>query len=60
MEVYNGHTDSFNLSGVPDAQQRENHMLIVDEIGLSVLNTLAFAARTLGLSDLHREIMEGY
>jgi hypothetical protein len=57
MEVYNGNTRDFNLRGVPSVAQRDMRMQYVDVAAISVLHAAAFIAQTLGLTELHREIM---
>ena len=57
MEVYNGSARDFNLEGVPSLQQRQMRMEHVEVCAISVVHAGAFVARTLGLSDLDREIM---
>lgn len=58
MEVYNGHTRDFNLRGVPSPAQHDGQMQHVDLAANSVLDAAAFIARTLGLTELQREIRE--
>jgi len=58
MEVYNGQTCNFNLRGVPSVAQRDMRMQHVDLAAISVLHAATFIAQTLGLTELHREIMQ--
>jgi len=58
MEVYNGSTRDFNLAGVPSREQRQMRMAHVVLAGNSVLHAAAFVAGTLGLDELHREIIQ--
>jgi hypothetical protein len=59
LEVYNGATHSFNLTGVPSARQGQKRMLHVVESAKSVMHAAAFTAHTLGLADeLYREIRQ--
>jgi hypothetical protein len=58
MEMYNGGTKSFNLSGVPSQQQRRMRMAHVEEATKIVANTTAITAAAFGLNDLYREILE--
>jgi hypothetical protein len=58
MEVYEGKSCNFNLSGVPSVQQRQMQMEHVEVAAESVLHAAAFIADTLGLKDLHRDIMQ--
>jgi hypothetical protein len=57
MEVYEGKSRDFNLAGVPSAQQRQKRMEYVELAAESVLHAAAFIAQTLGLKDLHHEIV---
>ena len=59
MEIYNGGTDDFNLTGVPSIQQRQMRMEHVELAANSVLNAAAFVAETLGLKDLCRDMVQG-
>jgi hypothetical protein len=56
MEVYNGSTHDFNLSGVPSIRQRQMRMEHVELAAGAVLHAAVFIAHTLGLNDLYREI----
>lgn len=56
MEVYNGVTRDFNLTGVPSSHQRQMRMEHVELAASSVLHAAAFIAHTLGLKDLHHDI----
>jgi hypothetical protein len=58
MEVYNGGTHDFNLRGVPSVAQRDMRLEHAEVAATSVLHAAAFIAQTLGLTELHREIME--
>lgn len=60
MEIYGGTFPnlSFNVAGVPSVQQREWRMQLVEQAYLSVLYALAFIAQSLGLRDLHTEILQ--
>jgi hypothetical protein len=58
MEVYNGGDLDFNLSGVPNAERRSIWMQHVDLSATTVLHAAAFLARTLGLTELHHEMMQ--
>ncbi len=58
MEVYNGGTRDFNLTGVPSSQQRQMRMEHVELAAGSVLHAAAFIALALGLKDLHRDIAQ--
>jgi len=60
MEVYNGHSHDFNLTGVPSVQQRQMRMEHVELAANSVLHATAFAAHTLGLRDLHHDIVQSW
>ena len=57
MEVYNGSTGDFNLAGVPSMQQRQMRMEHVELATSSTLEAAAFIAQTLGLKNLHHEIL---
>lgn len=57
MEVYNGTAFDFNVKGVPSLAQRETRMQYVELAAISVLHAAAFIAQTLGLTELHHEIM---
>jgi hypothetical protein len=58
MEVYNGSTCDFNLSGVPSVRQREMRWQLVEAAAISLLNVATFVAQTLGLIELQREFMK--
>ena len=58
MEVYNGGASDFNLSGVPSVRRRSMWMQHVDVSANSVLHAAAFLAQTLGLTELHRDMMQ--
>jgi hypothetical protein len=58
MEIYNGSTRDFNLAGVPSSQQRQMRMEHVELAANSVLHAAAFIAHTLGLKDLHHDIVQ--
>ena len=60
MQMYGGALSSqtFNISGIPSQQQKEAHMELVEEAYKSLLWTLAHAADTFGVKDIHREIIE--
>lgn len=58
MEVYNGQALDFNVKGVPSIAQREMRMQHIEAAAISVLHAAAFIARTLGLTELYREIMQ--
>ena len=60
MEVYNGATADFNLSGVPYIQQRQMRVEHVELAETSLLHAAAFAARTLGLRDLHHDFVQSW
>jgi len=60
MEVYNGSTCDFNLAGVPSIQQRQMRMEHVELAANSVLHACAFLAHTLGLKDLHHDIVQSW
>jgi hypothetical protein len=57
-EVASGSTRDFNLRGVPSDAQRDMQMRHVDVAVISVLHAAALIARTLGLTEVHREIMQ--
>ena len=57
MEVYEGKSRDFNLAGVPSVQQRQMRMEHVEVAAESVLHAAAYIAQTLGLKELHREIV---
>jgi hypothetical protein len=58
MEVYEGKSRNFNLSGVPSVQQRQMRMEHVEVAAESVLHATAFIADTLRLKHLHRDILQ--
>ena len=58
MEVYNGKTRDFNLSGVPSMQQRQMRMEHVELAASAVLRAAEFIADTLDLKDLHHDILQ--
>ncbi len=60
MEIYNGDTCDFNLAGVPSIQQCQMRMEHVEHAASSVLHAAAFAAYTLGLKDLHHDIVQAW
>lgn len=60
MEVYNGATRDFNLAGVPSIQQRRLRMEHIELATNSILHAAAFVAHTLGLKDLHRDIVKSW
>jgi hypothetical protein len=51
MEVYNGATYNFNLSGVPSVRERQMRMEHVELAANSVLHAAAFLSDTLGMTD---------
>jgi hypothetical protein len=58
LEVYEGNTRKFNLTGVPSVKQRQMRMEHVELAAHSVLHAAAFIAHTLGLKDLHGDIAQ--
>jgi hypothetical protein len=60
MDTFNGMTRDFNLAGVPDIEQRQMRMEHVELAASAVLHTAAHIARTLGLNDLFREIVQSW
>lgn len=60
MEVYNGRTDDFNLSGVPSPLEQQKRTLHVEQAAYSVLNAAAFAAAVLGLQNLCHDIVQSW
>jgi hypothetical protein len=60
MEVYNGGTCDFNLSGVPSPPQRQMRITHVVLAANSVLHAAAFVAHTLGMADLHDHIVHEF
>ena len=60
MEIYNGATCSFNLAGVPSMKQRAIRREAVGLAANSMLHAAAFIARTVHLTNLHREIVESW
>jgi hypothetical protein len=60
MEIYNGSTLHFSLAGVSSIQQRKMRMEAVELSANSVLHATAFIAHTLGLKDLHRDIVQSW
>ena len=60
MQIYGGVQPdiSFNLAGVPSAQQREMHMQLVEQAYFSTLYSLGFIAHTFGLNELYREVVQ--
>lgn len=60
MQVYGGVTPnlSFNIAGVPSVQQREMHMQLVKEASRSVLFSIGYIAKRLGLHGLHQEVLD--
>jgi hypothetical protein len=60
MEVYGGSVPDFNITGVPSLQQRQIRMEHVDLAGNGVLHAAAFIAHTLGLKDLHHDIVRSW
>jgi hypothetical protein len=57
MEVYNGHTQNFNLRGVPEDGQREKWHPYLDVMANNVLLAAAFIAQTLEMNDYHSQLM---
>jgi hypothetical protein len=49
---------SFNVSGIPSQTQRDMHMQLVEAAHDSLLYEMAYVAKTFGLHDLHREIVQ--
>jgi hypothetical protein len=60
MEIYNGATDNFNIAGVPSETQRQMRMEHTDLAAERVLHAAAFVAHTLGLKDLHHDIVQSW
>ncbi|TLY19324.1 MAG: hypothetical protein E6K66_11085 [Nitrospirae bacterium] len=60
MEIYGGTYPnlSFNVAGVPSVKQIEWRMQLVEQAYLSVFYALASIAQSLGLRDLHTEILQ--
>lgn len=58
MEVYEGKSCNFNLSGVPSVQQRQIRMEHVEVAAELILHAAAFIPDTLGLNELHRDIVQ--
>jgi len=60
MQMYGGSEDlrSFNVSGIPSQTQRDMHMQLVEAAHDSLLYEMAYVAKTFGLHDLHREIVQ--
>lgn len=60
METYNGAARDFNLAGVASVQQRQMRMQHVKRAANSVLHAAAFVAHTVGLNELHSEIVQNW
>jgi hypothetical protein len=60
MEVYNGGTCDFNLSGVPSPRQRQTRKAHIILAANSVLHAAAFIAHILGMADLHYDIFQEF
>jgi hypothetical protein len=58
MEVYNGSTYIFNLSGVPSITERQMRMEHVELAANSVLHAAAFISDTLGVTDFPLTLRE--
>ncbi len=58
MEVYNGYSDRFNLAGVPAASQRLIRQENVELAANSILHMMGFIARTLGMNEILREVIQ--
>jgi hypothetical protein len=58
MEMYEGKSRNFNLSGVPSVQQRQMRIEHIEVAAESVLHAAAFIADTLGLKDLYRDTVQ--
>jgi hypothetical protein len=58
MEVYNGGTYVFNLSGVPSIKERQMRMEHVELAANSVLHAAAFISDTLGVTDFPLTLRE--
>jgi hypothetical protein len=58
MEVYNEHTQDFNLAGVPSDAQKAKRAQYVEVMGSNVLLAAAFIAQTLELRHLSQEILK--
>jgi hypothetical protein len=58
MEIYYGPTDSFNITGVPSEAPRKMRMAHINLAAGRVLHAAAFIAHTLGLKDLHHDIVQ--
>jgi hypothetical protein len=58
MEVYNGHSQDFNLRGVPSDGEREKRLPYLDVMANTVLLAAAFIAQTLEMKELHSELMK--
>jgi hypothetical protein len=57
MEVCNGGTCDFNLSGVPSPRQRQMRMA---HVILPANSAAAFIAHTLGMADLYHDIVQKF
>ena len=60
MEIYNGHTQDFNLAGVPSIKQRQMRMEFIEQATDAVLHAAAFAAYRFGLNDLLHDIVQSW
>ena len=60
MEVYNGSTRDFNLRGVASLEERQKRIEHVDLAANRILHAAAFIAHTLGLKDLHYDIVQSW
>ncbi len=60
MQMYGGpgNLRSFNIEGVPSQAQRDLNMQLVLEAYKALLCEMGYVAKTFGLHDLHREILE--
>jgi hypothetical protein len=57
METFGGPARNFNLAGIPSIEEQQKRMEYVDLYADFVLRAASFAAHTLGLTALHREIV---
>ena len=60
MHMYGGPFPnlSFNISGIPSQEQKDMNMQLVIEAYKSVLYAIAYVARTFGLKELYRNVMQ--
>lgn len=58
MEMYEGRTANFNLSGVPSVRERQMRMEYVEQTAIAVLYAAEHIANKLGLEDLDNQVIQ--